>query len=283
MTVAAFYRFPVFMYHTHMTGRLNNITTANKLEEFTTVKNKEILKDVNLASLYKIHVFYDIAEDVTRIDLTKAEKPADETIPLDDVIAMTLECVRLSYTNKNTFILTNENTRKWLAVEKGLQENTITEPLYTVKTVPLKVTDGDLLYHWAYWPDSIGEEQSKPTGFPVCSGKPDIKNNNHASYQGIGLSYSLSMYFPNEKETRQAELNPLAGYTFEKQNGFITIQAPAASPQKQEDVDAYKLMKNAVECLILSAQANGEKESYRLKIIDPRLNQDQNSELIKLW
>jgi hypothetical protein len=283
MTEAALYRFPVFMYYTHMTGPMNNITVANRLEQLTAVKNKEALKDVNLASLYKIHVFYDIGEDVTRIDLTKAEKPAGESIPLDDVIAMTLECVRLTGTNKATFILTSESTKKWQALEKGLQNNTIEEPLYTVKTVPLKVAESDLLYHWAYWPGSIKEEQSEPTRFPAHGGKQDGKDGSHTSYQGIGLSYLLSMHDPNAEETLEAELNDLAGYTFEKQNGFITIQAPALAPQTKEENDAFELMKQAVQCLNLSSQANEEKDSYRLKIVDPRLTQDQCAELIRLW
>lgn len=244
MTEAAFYQFPVFMYYSHLTGCMNNITEPNKLEQLTPVKDKAILKNVNLASLYKINVFYDISEDVTRIDLAKAEKPADESMLLDEVIAMTLECVRRTGTNNKTFILTSESTKKWQAVEKGLQENTIEEPLFTGKTVPLKVADGDLLYHWAYWPDTILEEQSEPTRFPVCSGKLDIKNNSHTAYQGNRLSYLLSTYFPNEKETRDVELNRLAGYTFGEHNGFITIQTPTSSPQKQEDTDAFKLMKN---------------------------------------
>lgn len=283
MTEAALYRFPVFMYYTHMTGPLNNITVTNRLEQLTAVKDKETLKDVNLASLYKINVFYDIVEDVTRIDLTKAEKPADETIPLDDVIAMTLECVRLTGANKKTFILTSESTKKWQAVEKGLQDRTIEEPLYNVKTVPLKVADNDLLYHWAYWPGSIVEEQSEPTRFPAHGGKQDSKDGSHASYQGIGLSYLISMDFPNEKITREVELNDLAGYTFEKQNEFITIQAPELPLQNEEKTDAFELMKHAIESLILSAKANEEKELYRLKIVDSRLTQDQCAELIKLW
>jgi hypothetical protein len=104
MTEAALYRFPVFMYYSHMTGTLNNITVPNKLESLTAVKDKESLTDVNLASLYGISVFYDINEDVTRIDLTKAKKPTKESISLDDVIAMTLECVRLTGANEKTFI-----------------------------------------------------------------------------------------------------------------------------------------------------------------------------------
>lgn len=283
MTEAAFYRFPVFMYFTHMTGPMNNITAANRLEQLTAVKDKEILKDVNLASLYKINVFYDLAKDETRIDLTKAEKPAGESIPLDDVIAMTLECVRLTWANKATFILTSESTKKWQAIEKGLQENTIEEPLYTVKTVPLKVNEGDLLYHWAYWPGSIVEEQSEPTRFPAHGGKQDNKDGSHTSYQGIGLSYLLSTYFPNEKETRDVELNDLAGYTFEKQNGFIVIQSPALAPKKEEEINPFELMKQAIECLILSAKANEEKDLYRIKIVDSRLTEDQKAELTRLW
>jgi hypothetical protein len=283
MTEAAFYRFPVFMYYTHMTGPLNNITAANRLEKLTAVKDKDALRDVNLASLYGISVFYDLAEDVTRIDLTKAKKPAGESIPLDDVIAMTLECVRLTGANKHTFILTSESTKKWQAIEKPLQENTIEKPLYEVKTVPLNVTDSDLLYHWAYWPGSIVLEQSEPTRFPAHGGKQDTSDGSRTSYQGIGLSYTLSMYFSNTEETRDAELNSLAGYKFEKQSGFIVIQAPVPATLESEKNQAFDLMKQAIECLILSAQANCEKDSYQLKISDPRLTKDQIEKLIKMW
>ena len=283
MTEAALYRFPVFMYYTHMTGTLNNITAPNNLKQLTVVKDKRVLSDVNLASLYGVGVFYDIAEDVTRIDLTKARKPVGESIPLDDVIAMTLECVRLTGANKHSFILTNERTKKWKSIEKDLQNGTLKAPLYKAKTVPLKVPDGELLYHWAYWPGSIVEEQSEPTRFPAHGGRQDGHDGSYSSYQGIGLSYPLSLYFPNTEETRYEELNPLAGYTFQKQDGFIVIQSPDRPLQKQEKKDALILMKQAVECLILSAQANNERNLYRLKISDPRLTKDQCAQLIKLW
>jgi hypothetical protein len=283
MTEAALYRFPVFMYNTHMTGTMNNITVANNLENLTVIKDGEVLTDVNLASLYGVEVFYDIVEDVTRIDLTKAKKPVGESISLDDVIAMTLECVRLTGVHKNTLILTNEKTKKWQAIEKALQKRTLKEPLYTVKTVPLKVSDGDRLYHWAYWPDSIVDEQSEPTRFPTHGGKQDSRDGSYTSYKGIGLSYPLSLYFPNTEETRDEELNPLAGYTFQKQNGSIVIQAPILPLQEGGKKDALVLMRKAVECLILSAQSNGEKDLYRLKINDPRLSKDQCARLIKLW
>lgn len=285
MTEAALYRFPVFMYYTHLTGTMNNITAANNLEKLTVAHEGQVLKDVNLASLYGVTVFYDIVEDVTRIDLTKAKKPEGESIPLDDVIAMTLECVRLTGANNKTFILTNEETKKWKAVEEDLQNRKIKDPLYSVKTVPLAVSDSDLLYHWAYWPVSLVEEQSEPTRFPTHGGKQDGSTESHASYQGIGMSYPLTMYFPNTNETRNEELNPLAGYTFQKKDGFIVIQAPAVAPTqpKQEKQDAFTLMKQAVECLILSAKENNEKDLYRIKISDPRLTEDQCAEVVKLW
>ena len=283
MTEAALYRFPVFMYYTHMTGTVNNITAANKLEKLTLVKDVGVLKDVNLASLYGIDVFYEIKEDITRIDLTKAKKPDGEPFSLDDVIAMTLECVRLTGVHKNTIILTDDRTEKWKSIEKGLQDGTIEEPIYTIKTVPLNVSDGDLLYHWAYWPGSITEEQSEPTRFPTHGGKQESADGSHTSYQGIGLSFPLSMLFPNTDETRDLELNSLAGYKFEKQNGFIVIQAPALPQQKEEKKDAYALMKQAVECLILSTKANDEKDLYRIKISDPRLSKEQCEELISMF
>lgn len=280
MTEAALYRFPVFMFSTQMTGTLNNITAANRLEELTAVKERAVLADVNLASLYGISVFYNIAEDVTRIDLTKARKPAGESIPLDDVIAMTLECVRLTGANDHTFILTNEETKKWKDVEKALQDRTLEVPMFSAKTVPLAVADTDLLYHWAYWPGTLSEEQSEPTRFPTHGGK-QAGNAGTTSYQGIGFSYPLSCYYPNSDETRFEEINPLAGYSFQNQDGFIVIQSPAPSPPKQKD--AFVLMKQAVECLALSVQANGEKDVYRLKISDPSLTKDQCVQLIKLW
>ena len=75
MTEVGFYRFPVFMYHTHPSLTINSISKENKLTEFTVIKNKSDLADVNLANLYGIKVSYDLGDDFTVVDLTKVKKP----------------------------------------------------------------------------------------------------------------------------------------------------------------------------------------------------------------
>lgn len=275
MSELAIYHFPEFMYYTHPAIMYNSITSENKLEEFTSVKDKSKLKNVNVAGLYGIYIKYDLADDDLLIDLSKVKKPKGEDLSIDEVVAITLECVRLSGGSSRTTILTNEATRKWKSYEKGFSDRSLEEPIYKVKTVPLKIAEGELLYHWSFSDESIHDEVEVYAQYPTYGG---ASKDDETSYQGNGFSRKLTVSDDGENEVER-ETNGLIGYTFLQKDGVISIKASVKSKQQRES--PLVLMKYAIKCLTLSAKANGQlRQDYKIKIIDPRLSHAQKKELL---
>lgn len=298
MTEAGLYHFPHFMQFTHPGEMLNEITKPNNLSHLTkdnlkgNPKEKAGLPNVNLANLYGVKINYDIVDDVTDIDLTDVKKPEGETFTTDEVIAMSLECVRLTGMSGKLTILVNEKTKKWKDLEKGLQEWTIKEPIYTPKQVELKVGANERLYHWSYiysdeWKDIPGDyavEDFPTMRFPTFIRQKEGQEK--MLYNGIGMSLKLRVKFNWEKEEKMVELNTNQGYEFIQQGKLITIRVPAMVVEKEaENADkntSYSQMKAAIVSLAFSAEANGVKRTdYELKIIDSKLTDAQIKELLE--
>lgn len=287
MTEVGFYRFPVYMQHTHPAVMLNHICSANTLEEFTPVKDKSSLTNVNLASLYKVSVSYDLTDDVTLVDLTKVSKPANEPYSEEEVIAMTLECVRRGRSHGKITILTNAKTKKWKPFEKTIQ--TLKKPIYTVKTVPLKLKKDELLYHSSFWIYELAEDYSeypRHVEFITYGGSPEDHLGSDTSYNGIGLSYMLSIDKQNGKKYN-SEMNPLAGYTFLKTANTLTVKAPhtkSALSKEAERKLAAQLISCVVDCIHLTAKSKGDSyKDFQLKVIDTRLSKDQCEAIQTKW
>jgi hypothetical protein len=275
MTELAIYHFPKFMYHTHPAIMHNYISRENKLDEFTLIEDKSKLSNVNVADLYGIEIVYDLAADDLLIDLSKVKKPEAENLSIDEVVEITLECVRLTGSSSRTTILTNEATTKWKSYEKGLRERSLKKPIYKMRELPLKVEKGELLYHWSFSDESISDEVEIYAQYPTYGG---VSEGYDTCYQGNGFSRMLIVSDDGENEFF-TETNGLAGYTFLKKGGVVSIQADVKSKQSQKS--PLLLMQDAIRCLALSAKANGEsREDYEIKLIDPRLIEAQKKELL---
>lgn len=278
MTELAIYRFPLFMYYTHPNLTNNYISIENKLEEFTSVKDDVQLKNVNVADLYGIVIDYDLGDDALVIDLSKVAKPEGENRSIDEVVAITLECVRLSGGSSRTTLLTNEVTKKWKSYEEGFCDHSLRKPIFQVKTVPLKVAKSELLYHWSFNAESISDEKEEYAQFPTYGGASQDFQGCDTPYQGNGFSRKM-VVSSNGEDKFERETNELVGYTFLRKNGVISIKASLNS--KEQRKSPLILMKDAIKCLTLSAKANGERrQDYEIKLIDPRLNDAQKEKLL---
>eukprot|EP00112_Aurelia_sp_Birch-Aquarium-sp1_P003436 Seg13836.3 transcript_id=Seg13836.3/GoldUCD/mRNA.D3Y31 product="hypothetical protein" protein_id=Seg13836.3/GoldUCD/D3Y31 len=293
MTEVALYRFPVFMRHTHPRIMLNDIAVPTILKEYTADELNAELPNVNIANLYGIIISYDIVDDISLIDLTKVKKPKGETIPVDEVIAMVMECERLIDGYGKLTILTNEQTQKWKKFERDgeYKDRKDEKPFFTPKVVELKVGKDERLYHWSYftsdaWGDVPGDyevESFPPLRFPTFIRLKNPEAGTDSRFQALGNSYPLSVHPTWQDEPSPVELNHHAGYAFIKKGNVITITAATlAKENNAEKKQAFAKMKSAIKSLTLSAKSDGlERKDYELKLIDQRLTDEQIKELLE--
>ncbi|MFT5882129.1 MAG: hypothetical protein ACI9FG_000629 [Crocinitomicaceae bacterium] len=173
-----------------------------------------------------------------------------ETVSEDEVIAMTLECIRMCSSGTRVTILTNEETNKWKDLEAKFRKRELKTPLYVVKTLPLKLAEGERLYHSVFWHIDKSENVPGPIEFLTYGGHSVDYDGGDTSYNGIGLSKKISISDDGDKFYK-AEFNPLAGYTFLKKNGVLKITAPT-TPKKSKF-----LIQLAINCVKLTAKAKG--------------------------